>query len=63
LRPALADRREQCSTFIAPCEQRARAIDNEHAKSSLDGGVLTLVIPKTAAAQTKTIEIKTGPKS
>ncbi len=37
--------------------------DFEHAKSSLEGGVLTLVIPKTAAAQTKKIEIKTGPKS
>jgi HSP20 family protein len=35
--------------------------DYEHAKSSLDAGVLTLVVPKTLAAQPRKIEISKGP--
>lgn len=34
--------------------------DIEHAKSELKDGVLTLVVPKAAAAQTKKIPIATG---
>ncbi len=41
-------------TFTLP-----EGADYEHAKSSLDDGVLTLVIPKTAAATAKKIPIAT----
>ncbi len=41
-------------TFTLP-----EGADYEHAKSSLEEGVLTLVIPKTAAATTKKIPIAT----
>ncbi len=41
-------------TFTLP-----EGADYEHAKSSLDNGVLTLVVPKTAAAQPKKIAIAT----
>jgi HSP20 family protein len=37
--------------------------DVEHAKTDLKDGVLTLVIPKLAAAQTKKIPISSGQKS
>jgi HSP20 family protein len=37
--------------------------DVEHAKSELKDGVLTLVVPKLAAAQAKKIAISTAPKS
>ena len=37
--------------------------DIEHAKSELKEGVLTLVIPKFAAAQAKKIPVSTAPKS
>lgn len=37
--------------------------DIEHAKTDLKDGVLTLVVPKLAAAQAKKIPISTAPKS
>lgn len=48
-----------CRSFTLPDDA-----DIEHAKSELDEGVLTLVIPKAAAAQAKKIPISTtGSKS
>lgn len=38
-------------------------VDLEHAKSDLKDGVLTLVVPKQAEAQSKKIPISTGAKS
>lgn len=38
-------------------------VDLEHAKTDLQAGVLTLVVPKLAAAQSKKIPITSGTKS
>jgi HSP20 family protein len=52
----------QCGTFSRSFTLPAGA-DVEHAKSDLKDGVLTLVVPKLAEAQSKKIPIGSGTKS